>query len=162
MHKGVEIISRAALLAAAITAPSTRTVGQDLGKAEVLLLEKNWKLLRSKSSMTDKTVCVAIYRDNYRMQLNRESFYINYRGKGGVDAYRYRIDDAPPIELRLATETEKRISSLMLNKNEVQRIISAKRLRISVLTILQTSIEEDIDLNGIATIHSALSGDRCK
>ncbi len=74
---------RAIVAIALITLCSSTVFGQ-LTTAERLLESSNWKVLRTKNSMTDKVSCVAIYRDNYSVQLNQDALYLGRKGKGGV------------------------------------------------------------------------------
>ena len=110
--------------------------------------------------MTDKVTCTGIWRDEYRVQLNAEAFYINRKGQGGVDAYHVRIDDAPAKEMVLATRTERDISAIML-KN-IAELVRAKRLRVSGISILQSAIELYLDIADIAEAHAAIRGPKCK
>ena len=92
----------------------TPAAAQSLSKGEVVFTGTNWRVMRTKDGMTDKVTCTGIWRDEYRVQLNAEAFYINRKGQGGVDAYHVRIDDAPAKEMVLATRTERDISAIML------------------------------------------------
>jgi hypothetical protein len=111
--------------------------------------------------MTDKIGCVAFYRDRKDIQLNVDAFYISLRGRGGIEGYQIRFDEAPASALRLASRIEKEISSVILPDYEVRQLIRAKRFRISGSTVLRTLFEEDLDLSGIGVAHGVLAGSDC-
>jgi hypothetical protein len=131
----------------------------NLGKAEVLGAHGHWKILRSKNPMSDKISCTAMYKDGGRIQLSLETLYIGFRGHGGVESYQIRIDERPAAQFKLADHMEKALSSIMLPVT--QELLSASRVRVSGLTVLQGSIELDLDLKGIRQTHTMIAGPEC-
>ena len=55
---------------------------------------------------------------------------------------------------------EKELSTIIID--DVKRIAGAKRLRISGLSYLQTTISEDLALDGIGEAHAMLLSKACK
>ena len=149
------------LATALVIATSVAAIAQSLSKAPVIATEANWKVLQIKDALTDKVSCVAIYKDNHDIQLRRGTLYISYRGRGGVANYSIRIDDAPSGKPRVASKTEEDLSTIVIEK-ELPKITAAKRLRVSGSTVLNTSISEDLDLDGIAAAYAIVTGPQCR
>lgn len=63
--------------------------------------------------------------------------------------------------MRLATESEHDVDAVAIEGKEFARALSARRLRVRVLTILTTVVDEDLDLEGIAAAHGVISGLGC-
>jgi len=133
---------------------------QSLSKAPVIATAANWNVLQIKDAMTDKVSCVAIYKGNHDIQLSPGTLYISFRGRGGVASYSIQIDDAPAGKLRPASKTEENLSTIIIEK-ELSKITTAKRLRVSGLTVLKTMISEDLDLDGIAAAYVIVTGPQC-
>jgi hypothetical protein len=140
---------------------AVRPAVADTRKPGVVFKGTNWTVMRSKDSMTDKVSCTAYYRQRADIQLSKGAFYISLRGRGGIEAYQFRFDEAPAIPLRLASRIEKDISSIILPDHEVRQLLAAKRLRVSGITVLRTPIEVDVDLSGITMAHGVLAGGDC-
>lgn len=107
----------------------------------------NWIVNQKLDAMTDKKTCTALYRGEWAVQGTVDSFYIGLSGRGGVRAYKLRLDDAPPDDLRLASDLEKKISAADLSYS-FGRIYDAKRVRVQITTILNTVVVEDVDMSG--------------
>ena len=107
----------------------------------------NWTVNQKLDAMTDKKTCTALYRGEWAVQGTADSFYIGLSGRGGVRAYKLRIDDSSPDELRLASDLEKKISAADLSYS-FGRIYDAKRVRVQITTILNSVVVEDIDMTG--------------
>jgi len=131
-----------------IGACCTPLFAQSLGKAPVIFKKGDWSIRQSSDSMTDKKSCVALYKDRFDVQISANSFSISFRGKGGVKFITYRLDENQPIN-RLPTEIEKDLSVLFFEGSEFQKVISAKRIRVQILSVLDRIIDEDIDLKDV-------------
>ena len=149
------------LATALVFGTSVAAIAQSLGKASVIATEANWRVLQIKDEMTDKVSCVAIYNNNHDIQLSPGTLYISYKGRGGVASYSIRVDDAPAGELHLASKAEENLSMIIIEK-ELPKITTAKRLRVSGLTVLKTLISEDLDLNGIGEAYAVVTGPQCR
>lgn len=108
----------------------------------------NWSVDEKLDPMTDKKTCTAIYRDDWKVQASPKDFYINLRGRGGVKSYTVRIDDEPALPMTSASDTESRISAVIL-RSHLDKLMLAKRLRVQVYTVLRDIVNEDVDLSGL-------------
>jgi hypothetical protein len=122
----------------------------------VVYKNANWVVRCESDTMTDKMTCVGLYKDNINIQLNKDTLYIVMSGRGGVDGYILRFDDAQPEEMTLATDKDKEIGCVRIGGSDFQRLLSSKRLRVRVLTILRSLVDEDINLNGICEAHDVI------
>jgi hypothetical protein len=128
-------------------------------KAEHLGASGNWEILRTKDPMTDKVRCAAVLRKSTWVDLTHETLAVSYRGRGGVQGYQLRLDDQPATGMRLATELEEQVGAILL---PAAKLVKAKRLRISGVTLIQSLISEDIDLTGIDGAYKVLIGPKCR
>lgn len=106
-----------------------------------------WYVHQSTDEMTDKKSCVALYKNEWKIQGQANNLYISLKGRGGVKAYTLRFDDAPAERLQLASATEKQLGVVILEPS-FDRIYNGNRLRVQVITVLDSIVLEDIDLNG--------------
>ncbi len=120
-----------------------------------------WRVSSTKDMMTDKLSCVAYYGDTNRVQMTVGSLAISEAGNGGVSAYTMRIDDNPPQEMELANDIEKQISAVVLQGDKFAPISTAHRVRISVLTVLNSQDDRDIDLSARPQVMQVLLGPKC-
>jgi len=135
----------------------------DLSDAEVIKTSGNWSVRQSKDFLTDETICTALYKDRFDIQVNEGVFYINMKGKGGVSLVKYRIDDNDAKTYGNYDSTM-RSSGVIKFKHDVifKSILSAKRLRVQVYTLLEELVNHDIDLNGLAEVYPTLLSPQCK
>jgi hypothetical protein len=120
----------------------------------------DWTVYQSKDAMTDKASCTAIYKDSWIIQGTADKFFISLRGRGGVKAYTVRVDDFPPDSMIIATRMERDVGAAIL-ESQFYRIYYAKQLRVRILTILDTSITEDIDLTGFKDSVDYIKENKC-
>lgn len=97
--------------------------------------------------MTDKKVCTAIHKGDWKIQGSAQELFISMKGRGGVRGYTVRIDDATAKSLQLATDSEKAISAVNLTPY-FDEIYGATRLRVQINSLISGIVVEDIDLNG--------------
>lgn len=109
--------------------------------------------------MTDKKSCVALFKDRFDIQITEKNFTYSLRGKGGVKMITLRFDENQPIN-RLANDLEKRLSLVYIKDEEFRQLLLAKRLRIQIFTVLDTIVNEDLDLSGFTEIYPKIS--ECK
>lgn len=134
---------------------------QDLSELPVVARSGNWSVRRSADTMTDEVSCTGFYKDRFDIQLEKSVFYISMRGRGGVSLVTLRFDDGSPKPARLASETERKISTIILEGEEFEELLKSKRLRARIFTILDTVIDEDIDLTGLEQAHTVITGTQC-
>jgi hypothetical protein len=132
------------------------------GLGKVVTKLGDWTIYREQDAMTDAVSCVATYKATLQIQLTVDSLAVSLRGRGGVSSYRYRLDNNPPGELHLANDIEKETSAIVIDGDNFTGIIAAQRIRIEFLTILDTIVDEDIDLHGSRAAITYMQGPNCK
>ncbi len=111
--------------------------------------------------MTDKPSCTGLFRNRYDIQLNENAFFLSLKGRGGVDVYTLRFDDEPPLEMRGASDIEKSMGTMVLSGADFNKLLDAKRLRVRVSTILDSIVEEDINLTGLKEAEQYIASSQC-
>jgi hypothetical protein len=133
--------------AVAAAAPTPAPVPTPAKQTGDTFVSGSWHVNKKRDAMTDKMDCTALYQGAWKIQGDASTFYVGLKGRGGVSAYKLRIDDDAPDSLKLASDVERRISAADLTYS-FGRILNAKRVRIQVQTILDTIVVEDIDMTG--------------
>lgn len=136
------------LLAAVALTLASSSASADLKNATVALKSGNGKVLRDKDTMTDKTDCTGIYRDDYGVQLTAKSLYI--RVSGGLESVTLRFGDEPAHPLRLVTEEEEEIGVVILTGTEFEQLQTVSRLRYKALTLVSGVKTGELDLTGFS------------
>jgi hypothetical protein len=137
------VIALLATIAVSTVSPSANA---DLKNATLASTSGNWKVLRDKDAMTDKTNCTGIYRDDYGVQLTAESLYI--RVAGGLESVTVRFGDEPARPLRLPTEMEKKVRVIILSGTDLEQLNTVTRLRYQASTLVSGVKTGDLDLTG--------------
>jgi len=107
--------------------------------------------------MTDKTNCTGIYKENYGIQLVRDSLYIQIQG--GIQSVTLRFGENPPKGMRLASKIEKDVGTVIISGNDFSELGQTARLRLQVLTLVRGIVNEDLDTTGIqAAVENINSG----
>lgn len=150
------------LLWIALVALPISAHGAGFAGAPVVFKNENWSVRKIIDSMTDRASCTATYRDRYDIQVVGDAFYINMRGRGGIRSYQMRLDDETASATRMASPLERRMSAIALRGPDVSKVVAAKRLRISGLSVLGTPIDEDISLDGLTDAFAAITGPDCR
>ena len=102
--------------------------------------------------MTDKKQCTALYDDRSNVQLTPESLAIGFGGRGGIQGYKLRLDDATAGEMQLPTDDEKQLQVIFVNGSVYDQVKASKRLRLQAITVLNSIVDEDIDMSTYAEI----------
>lgn len=153
MNKKVIITLLATILITLTSLPASA----NLKSAKVALVSGNWKVLHDKDMMTDKTDCTGIYKNNYGIQLTKDTLYISV--PGGIQSVTLRFGDEPAQPFRLATEMEKKVGVIILTGSVFQKLQSVSRLRYQSSTLVDSVKSGDLDLTGLATaLNSIKSG----
>jgi hypothetical protein len=129
---------------------------QKIGDLKVVAREGAWELRYGKDNFSDKTTCVIVLSSDAAIQVSPGSFYINYRGRGGLDGFRYRLDDAPESGMQLPTRIQKQTSMIIFEGITFERILNATRLRVQTLTLVAGLKNEDINLRGLASLYQRM------
>ncbi|MCL7715134.1 hypothetical protein [Stenotrophomonas mori] len=138
-------LALAALLVACIPASS---FAQGLKDADIALIVGNWKVLRSIDPMDDSVRCTAVHNNDYSTQLSYDTLFLGIQG--GVRGVTLRFDDNPPGRLRIATEIEKRIRSVVISGRDFSQLSNSNRLRYQISTFMDGIITGDLDLDGFS------------
>lgn len=134
----------------AVSRPSSGAETSGAGKQNPKQFSSHaWAVDETVDGMTDKKSCTALYNGAWTVQASINKFFISMRGRGGVKGYRLRFDDDQALEMRLATEAERKLSAVILSGGDFDRVYNGKRLRVSVFTVLSDVIVEDVDLTGL-------------
>lgn len=97
--------------------------------------------------MSDSFECVLSYKRDSNIFYNDEDrMVVNYRGRGGVSGYRYRVDSQPASSYKL---TERGKSNYVDIPVRDPAFFNGKVLRIKGLTMLESLIDLEIDLTGL-------------
>jgi hypothetical protein len=122
----------------------------------------DWAIYRQLDPMTDAPSCVGTYKNDISIQLTSDSFAFSLAGRGGVSGYQLRWDDAAASGMKLPTDTEKEVSAFILSDERFSPVLSSKRLRVQVLTVLSTIVNFDVNLSTAKQAIAVLSGPQCK
>lgn len=125
--------------------PSLAFAGLD--SDPVVFKSGGWSIHRSIDTMTDETTCTGVYKNDYSIQLNANALYIQVRG--GVKGYRLRFGEQPSEELQLPKEMEEQMGVIMIQDDDFTKLLASNRLRVQVMTVLDSIRNYDIDLAGI-------------
>jgi hypothetical protein len=99
-----------------------------------------------------------LYKDRFDVQLTKNDLFISLRGRGGVKSVMLRFDDEPARQLRLASEMEQKIEVVDIQGDDFEKLLGSKRLRVRILTVLDTLVDEDLSLNGLEAAHAVIAG----
>jgi len=136
-------------------------VAEEARRDPVVAKVGKWSVRVTVDSMTDSKSCTGLYNDKFDVQLNDGHLYVSLRGRGGVSGIVLRFDEEPAKPLRLPTEMEKRIDIVDIEGEDFQKILESKRLRVRVLTVLNSLVDEDISLGELKETLAVISGPKC-
>lgn len=96
------------------------------------------------------------------VQLNQGHLFVSLRGRGGVSSVTIRFDDDAPLSMRSAGTVEKDLSMVDIEGAEFSRLLGARRLRLQIFTILNTLVNEDLDLTGLPAAYDVICSEACR
>lgn len=155
------------LFLSAASLVGSQASAQSISKMDVIMVEGDWELRSAKNDFTDETACVIVKKDDFSVQLASNEFSVSMRGKGGVGSFYYRIDEGEPSSTILPDDNNyidfnnADTDLFSPEKGTFDRIIQGKRLRLQVLTVLDTVEYFDFNLAGISTLYVRMS-EECK
>jgi hypothetical protein len=122
-----------------------------------------WVVFGEADPMTDKMSCIAYYGGEKFVQLTNNSFAMGYGGRGGLKGYTIRFDNDPPLPMALPTRIEERIGAFVIDTKDPRfaRLVAAKRVRIQALTVLNSIVNDDVDLTDLQAVRGRLIGPEC-
>ena len=145
-----------------ITGPAVfDAVAVHLNDAPVIFASGKWSVRAYKDSMMDRVVCTGLYEQRFDIQVSEENFYIGLQGRGGVRGYTLRFDDNPAERSRVPDSIERDVSIVRVTGSTFSRLLSAKRLRVQVVTLLGPRVDEDIDLSDLPAAYEVIKGPSC-
>lgn len=140
------LIIAAAAVGFASSANAAEGFDSSLGKVG------RWSVYANTDVMTDQKNCVALFDDRPQIQFTMKSIAIGLRGRGGIQSYQIRLDEAPARPLRLASRVERDMGAVFIDGKLYEEAIAATRLRFQGLSILNSLVDEDIDLSSVPEI----------
>ena len=133
----------------------------ETGFGEEIAKAGRWVIYADVDPMSDAAQCTALFDDRADVQMTPNMFAISLRGRGGVKGYRLCLDDNTPSDMILPSDGEKRIGAIAIEGEALAELMQAQRVRVQVLTVLGSLIDEDIDLSTASEISSAFAGAGC-
>lgn len=131
-----------------VAVAASPAAGQPVAEMEIIESNGDWDLRVSVDSFTDEETCVITYDDNVAIQGSSDSLFLSFQGQGGVQGYRYRLNDEPESGLNLSSDLERDMQVVILDGAIYDEILAADRLRVQVLTHRSSTVNEDISMNG--------------
>jgi hypothetical protein len=128
-------------------------------KPELVAKLRDWSVVKVTDSMTDKSTCVAIYRDTSNIALHAERLSITMKGRGGVSAYQYRYDKQSATDFAPRMSTDSRD---MWWTGDMDRLLSSARLQVRIKPLIGNIADFDIDLSNAKAVHAVLVGEKCR
>lgn len=110
-----------------------------------------WLIQTKTDTITDKVVCLAVYKADPNVQIDDGGLAISYRGRGGVKGFYYRLGDLPisSMQVREAYRPSSADVLVLSNPKFVMKAIDSGRLRVRALTYLGELIDTDVDLTEV-------------
>jgi hypothetical protein len=138
---------RIAALPLLITIGAANIANAGLSDQPIVYKSGQWDVRKSVDSMTDKVTCTGVHRKSFGYQVSADALYLNVRGS--LKSVTLRYGNNKPEPLRLATDLERDISSMILKGGEFRKLLTVNRLRTQSLTYLDSLDSKDINLSGI-------------
>jgi hypothetical protein len=124
---------------------------QSLTSSPIIFSAGVWDVHRTTDMMTDATVCTAIYKNNFSVQLSENAMTIAIAD--GVKDVQLRFDDANPESTRPATPSEFKNNRIEITGRDFAELLDSRRLRYQVTTGTNSVASGEIDLNGVFQTH---------
>lgn len=124
---------------------------QALPDSPIIFHSGNWDVHRTKDTMTDKTVCTGVYRDQYGIQVSENALTIVL--SDGVKQVQLRFDQADALPQRAGTRSEFQNGRIEVTGSDFAAALDSKRLRYEAATVTNGTMSGDINLDGIFQAH---------
>lgn len=151
----LRMISIGAFLA--INSVTTAEAQRTPSPAQIIARSGDWQLTRSRSGFDDRVSCQVTNSRNRWVSYDPEGLMIIYRGRGGIQGARYRVNDGPASEMILPTRAEQEVGFITFRGIHSVTILQGTRLRVQGLTLLQGLAEDDINLRGLRDLANRLT-----
>ncbi|PZR93473.1 MAG: hypothetical protein DI537_10145 [Stutzerimonas stutzeri] len=100
---------------------------------------------------SDERRCVVLYDGDADIQFSRGILALGFNRYGGLKDYQIRIDDGPIIEMS-PSDFDKDNGLVILEDDQLQKILDSKRLRVRVTTAREGVKQRDLDMTGLKEI----------
>ena len=124
---------------------------QSIEQSPVIFRSGAWDVHRTQDIMNDGSVCTAVYKNQFGIQLSANALTI--ASPDGVKRVRLRFDAEDPQAQRPATHDEMRYNRIQVDGHEFAELLDSRRLRYEVVTATNDVINGDIDLSGAFQAH---------
>ena len=148
MHVCTPIRNTFALLALTVAAHAG---AQSLTASPIIFSVGAWDVHRTTDMMTDATVCTAIYKNNFGVQLGENMMTIAIAD--GVKNVQLRFDSANAGAVRAATPSELKNNRIEITGSDFAEMLNSRWLRYQVTTGTNNTASGEIDLNGVFQTH---------
>ncbi len=138
-------------LAGALVFVGATAGAQSLTASPIIFSAGVWDVHRTTDMMTDATVCTAIYKNNFGVQLGENMLTIAVAD--GVKNVQLRFDDANPESVRPATPSEFKNNRIEITGSDFAQVLDSRRMRYQVTTGTNNTASGEIDLNGVFQTH---------
>ena len=124
---------------------------QSLVNSPIIFSAGVWDVHRTTDMMSDNTVCTAIYKNNFGVQLTENALTIAIAD--GVKNVQLRFDEGTANPLRPATPSEFKNNRIEITGSDFAALLDSHRLRYQATTGANGVASDDIDLNGVFQTH---------
>lgn len=124
---------------------------QSLTSSPIIFSAGVWDVHRTTDPMTDATVCTAIPKNNFSVQLGENMMTIAIAD--GVKNVQLRFDDATAESVRAATPGEFRNNRIEITGHDFAQLLDSRRMRYQVTTATNSTVSGEVDLNGVFQTH---------
>lgn len=142
------------------TEESKSFMDRDLGK-QVAKFDQ-WVIYKSIDSMTDQVDCVATLQNEKNIHIGSDSATINIKNIPNPTYFQHRFDTEKASQIEFITPEMAELGALLIEEDNFNKLIKAKRLRIQVSTIDVNQFEFDFNMSGIHQAHEYILGPECK
>ncbi len=130
---------------------SGSAAAQSLASSPIIFSAGVWDVHRTSDMMSDSTVCTAIYKNQFGIQLGESMLTIAIAD--GVKNVQVRFDEGAAQAVRPATPSEFRNNRIEVTGSDFAELLDSHRLRYQVTTGSNNTASDDIDLNGVFQTH---------
>jgi hypothetical protein len=136
---------------AAFTLCGADAGAQSLVNSPIIFSAGVWDVHRTADMMSDSTVCTAIYKNQFGIQLSDDMLTIAIAD--GVKNVQLRFDEGTADAMRPATPSEFKNNRIEITGSDFAALLDSHRLRYQATTGANGVASDDIDLNGVFQTH---------
>ncbi len=124
---------------------------QSLTSSPIIFSAGVWDVHRTTDAMTDATVCTAVYKNNFGVQVGENIMTIAIAD--GVKNVQLRFDTANPGPVRPATPSEFKNNRIEITGSDFAQMLDSRRMRYQATTATNSTASGEIDLDGVFQTH---------